>query len=146
MKKLLSIIAALICSFGIQSSVIAQEAPKQPIDPKIKQQETIPQDAKLIKPVKDHKPCPPKRMHRKIKNAFELFKFADELQLTDDQIIKLRAFYKKYYSEEAKKKEAPEAPKSLDFYEMNEQQLLKYADDEAEKVRNRIMKKLQKIV
>ena len=147
MKKLLSIITALICSFGIQSSVIAQEAPKQPIDQKIKQQETLPQDAKLIKPVKDFKPClPPKRMPRKIRNAFELFKFADELQLTDDQIIKLRAFYKKYYSEEAKKKEPPEAPKALDFYEMNEQQLLKYADDEVAKVRNIIMKKFQKII
>lgn len=146
MKKLLSIITALICSFGIQSSVIAQEAPKQPIDPKIKQQEAIPQDAKLIKPVKDHKPCPPKRTPRKIRKAFEFFKFADELQLTDDQIIKLRAFYKKYYSEEAKKKEVPEAPKALDFYEMNEQQILKYADDEVAKIRNRLMKKLQKII
>ncbi len=106
----------------------------------------MPQDAKLRKPVKDHRPCPPKRMYRKIKNAFELFKLADELQLTDEQIIKLRAFYKKYYSEEAKKKEVPFAPQPLNFYEMNEQQLLKYADDEAAKVKNKIINKLQKII
>jgi hypothetical protein len=39
----------------------------------------------------------------KVKQTFDMFKFADEIGLTDNQLIQLRAYYKKYYSEKAEK-------------------------------------------
>ena len=134
MKKIISITAALICSFFLQNPVIAQEAPKNP-------------PLKVSKPAFEkpiQKDCkPPMKMPHKVKKAFDFFKFADELQLTDDQIIKLRAFYKKHNSQ---KPEPPKAPQAVDFYKMTDEELVKYAEEEAMKKKQRLMLKLQKII
>ena len=134
MKKIISITAALICSFFLQNPVIAQEAPK---NPPLKGSKPA-----FEKPIQ--KDCkPPMKMPHKVKKAFDFFKFADELQLTDDQIIKLRAFYKKHNSQ---KPEPPKAPQAVDFYKMTDEELVKYAEEEAMKKKQRLMLKLQKII
>ena len=134
MKKIISIAAALICSFFLQNTVIAQEAPKNPPlkDSKVAFEKPILKDCK-----------PPMKMPHKIKKAFDFFKFADELQLTDDQIIKLRALYKKNKSE---KPEPPKAPQAINFYKMTDEELVKFAEEEALKKKQRLMFKLQKII
>ena len=134
MKKIISITAALICSFFLQNPVIAQETPK---NPPLKGSKPA-----FEKPIQ--KDCkPPMKMPHKVKKAFDFFKFADELQLTDDQIIKLRAFYKKHNSQ---KPEPPKAPQAVDFYKMTDEELVKYAEEEAMKKKQRLMLKLQKII
>ncbi len=134
MKKIISIAAALICSFFLQNTVIAQEAPKNPPlkDSKVAFEKPILKDC-----------TPPIKMPHKIKKAFDFFKFADELQLTDDQIIKLRALYKKNKSE---KPEPPKAPQAINFYKMTDEELVKFAEEEALKKKQRLMFKLQKII
>ena len=137
MKRIIGITAALICSFFLQSPVIAQEAPANP--------NIINTKPVFEKPIKKDFNSS-KRMPRKIKKVFQLFKLADELQLTDDQIIKLRAFYKKYNSEKPEKKEPAKALNMLDFYKMSDEELVKYAEEEAMKKKQELMFKLQKII
>ncbi len=148
MRNKFSIIAMVACLISFGGAIFAQEANKTPnknqkpndVVVKVKEGEKpnffrFPKDFKM-----------PLRMPQHARNAFELFKYADELQLTDDQIIKLRAYYKKHFSEEAKKREMPPVPKKVDFYSMSEQELLKYADDESARVKKEILNRLQKII
>ena len=134
MKRIISITAALICSLFFQSSVIAQEVPA---NPQIKDSKPV-----FEKPIKKEF-RPSAKMPHKIRKALEFFKFADELQLTDDQIIKLRALYKKNKSE---KPEPPKAPQAINFYKMTDEELVKFAEEEALKKKQRLMFKLQKII
>ena len=149
MKKLISITAALLCSFFLNNPVIAQEAPKNPVnkDSKLIKEESVckaPIMPNFKKFSKDFKPMV--RMPRKITNSIEFFKFADELQLTDEQIIKLRAYYKKHYSEKTSPKAFKPVPTVVDFYKMTDEELTNYADELSMKTKNAIMSKLQKII
>ena len=145
MKKIISITAALICTIFLQNSVIAQEAPKNPANKDLKpiKEESI---CKEVKKPNFMKFQPPAKMPRKLANTIELFKFADEIKLTDEQIIKLRAFYKKHYSEKTPKKDLKPIPNPMDFYKMSDEELVKFADDAAANTKNMIMSKLQKII
>lgn len=82
----------------------------------------------------------------KAKAALNFFKLADEIELTDEQLIQLRSFYKKHYSEPAKKFEKPDMPSSETLFYMNEEQLRKIADDESKKVHEKMMGTFQKII
>jgi hypothetical protein len=137
MKRIIGITAALICSLFFQSSVIAQEIPA---NPQIKDSKPV-----FEKPIKKEF-RPSTKMPHKIRKALEFFKFADELQLTDDQIIKLRAFYKKYNSQKPEIKEPQKASNMPDFYKMTDEELVKYAEEEAMKKKQKLMFRLQKII
>ncbi len=139
MIKKLSIIAMVASMISFGGVIFAQEANKAP--------EKAIKNGELPKLTNIKNFCkPPLRMPYQVRNAFELFKYADELKLTDDQLIQLRAYYKKHFSEEAKKKEIPVLPTKADFYSMNEQELLKFVDDESARVKKDILNKLQKII
>ena len=137
MKRIIGITAALICSLFFQSSVIAQEVPA---NPQIKDSKPV-----FEKPIKKEF-RPSAKMPHKIRKALEFFKFADELQLTDDQIIKLRAFYKKYNSQKPEIKEPQKSSNMPDFYKMTDEELVKYAEEEAMKKKQKLMFRLQKII
>lgn len=83
---------------------------------------------------------------RGIMGARDFFMLADELNLTDDQIVKLRAYYKKHFSKDADKLSRPMLPKPEDFCKMTEEEMNKFADDAAKNVHDAIMAKLQKII
>ena len=147
MVKKVSIIALVACLISFGSGVFAQDANNLPNTNKTEKEvvkvkdNNFPPKMLMPKAVK-----PPVFMPRQIKNALELLKYADELQLTDEQLIQLRGYYKKYYSEEAKKKEIAKVPSIADFYAMSEQELQKYAEDESARIKKEIMVRFQKII
>ena len=151
MVKKVSIIALVTCLIGFGSAVFAQDVNKLPNPIKTDKEVSkvkdnkLPPNMKMFKPFGFNVGLRP-RTPSKIKNALELLKFADELQLTDDQLIQLRNYYKKYYSEEAKKKEMVKIPSVAELYAMNEQELQKYAEDESARIKKGIMLKIQKII
>ncbi len=140
MKKMVSIIAVMICSAFLQNSAFAQQTPISPEKLVIKEDKVLPN--KDIKRV-----CKPEiKMPYQARRAFEFFKYADDLNLTDEQLIQLRGFYKKHYSKKAEKKEFPNIPSTFELYKMSDDELVKYADNEAIKIKERIMSRLQKII
>ena len=142
--SIIALVAGLI-SFG--SVVFAQNANQLPNTNKTEKEITKVKGNEISpkrQMPKDFKP--PMMMPRQIKNALELLKYADELQLTDEQLIQLRAYYKKYFSEESKKKEKIKVPSIEEFCTMNEQELQKYAEEESDRAKKRIMLNIQKII
>ena len=81
-----------------------------------------------------------------VKKAIEFFRFADELQLTDDQLIKLREYYKKYYSEKPAKPDKPVMPCFEKICNMTEEDMQNYAEAESKKVKEAIMSSLQRVI
>ena len=138
MNKISSLIAVLACTIGI-SFAFAQEAPK-PIEkangPKVFIKGNSPFSIKHF-----HKKSPFKAME-----AIEFFKFADELDLTDEQIIQLRGYYKKYYKNQPSKPETPKTPAHLNFLDMTEEEINRFADEKTKEIKEKFIAGLQKFI
>ncbi len=143
MRKKISVITLLACVIGFGGNVFAQEAPRIPNNDN--KEIVRVKDSEIPKVVQICKACkPPMMMPHRVRGAFEFFKYADELQLTDEQLIQLRAYYKKYYCN--KSIEKPVVPSMPDFCSMTEQELLKFADDESVRIKRELISKFQKII
>ncbi len=139
MKRLINA-ALVVCLIACCGSVFAQEAPK---DVKSADKPV----AKLDKSIKKvHFKAFRPRIPRQVKNAIEFFKLADELQLTDDQMIQLRGYYKKHLTAPQKKLERPSMPSPEEFYKMTEEEMKAFAENESKKIHDAIMSGLQKII
>lgn len=132
--------ALVVCLIACCGSVFAQEAPKD-VKPADKPA------AKLENPIKKvHFKAFRPRIPHQVKNAIEFFKLADELQLTDDQMIQLRGYYKKHLTAPQKKLEKPSMPSPEEFYKMTEEEMKNFAENESKKIHDAIMSGLQKII
>ena len=144
MKKSLSIITLIACMIGFGGFAFCKETAN---NDSIKDE----LDSSVIKSMIEERKAHRQRekLPHQLKDTFKFFKLADELKYTDDQIIKLRAYYKNYYSDESAKKEEinkEETPEIQDFYGMSENDLKKYAKDKASIKEKEIMAHLQKII
>ena len=139
MKRFINI-ALIACLLTCCGSVFAQEAPKD-VKPADKPEVKMEAPAKKAH-IKAFRP----RIPRQVKSAIEFFKLADELELTDDQMIQLRGYYKKHLVKPEKKLEKPSMPSPEDFCKMTEEEMKKFAENESKKVHDAIMGTLQKII
>lgn len=150
MKKSVAVIAFMLCFLGLHSVSMAQEAPVVVQVPE-KTEVVVEKDTKINKEIPDKKDIKPHGMlmPRSVSNAFEFFKFADELDLSDEQLVNLRAYYKKHFSKKNENKKpfskfhflSPE-----EVLKMSEEEMNKYADEEANKIRENIISMMQKVI
>lgn len=138
MNKTLSIITIIACMISFGNIALAEETSKN-----------LPKESN-IKSINDKKSSKhAEKLPKQLRETFKFFKLADELNYTDDQLIKLRAYYKSYYSDDAVKKEEStkqDTPEVHDFYGMSEKELKKFAQDRAALKEKEIMSNLQKII